>query len=94
MARLPFVEPIFCASVQSRVRRKFACSGFEPLARGDKIGDKRAGDEGGERIPAVFFIRSSPFCAGDKCALIPLNTSCVSNGLRFCELCENVNNFH
>ena len=31
--------------------------------------------------------------ASGKCAFILLNASCVSNGSRFCELCENVNNF-
>src|ERR1035437_1616046 len=35
--------------VQSRVRRKFAFSGFEPLAHGDKTDGTRAGDEGDER---------------------------------------------
>jgi hypothetical protein len=42
--------------VQSRVRRKFAFSGFEPLAHGDKTDGTRAGDEGDERVPSVFFI--------------------------------------
>jgi hypothetical protein len=76
-----------------RPARNFA-PGFSRPAHENKTDGTRAGDEGGERVPAVFFIRSFLFCAGDKCALVPLNTGCVSNGLRFCELCENVNNFY
>jgi hypothetical protein len=83
----------FGAIVQSRVRRKFTFPDFELLAHGDKIGGTRAGDEGGEWLPAVVFIQSFLFCAGDKHAFVLLNASGVSNGLLFCELCENVNNF-
>jgi hypothetical protein len=57
----------FGAIVQSRVRRKFAFPDFELLARNfapgfsqpaheNKTGGTRAGDEGGEWLPAVVFI--------------------------------------
>jgi hypothetical protein len=71
--------------VQSRVRRKFAFSGFEPLARG-LVTKAMSGSR------PCFSLEVLRFASG-KCAFGLLNASCVSNGSRFCELCENVNNF-
>jgi hypothetical protein len=43
-------------------------------------------------IQTVFSFQI-PVLRRGKCAFAPGNASCVSNGLPFCEFCENVNNF-